>query len=86
MDASMRQRQTAALPQLVEGVRQNPGFVRGFWCDDVEDPDVSVTFVVFDTLDQARAFRQAVIANAPGHSSVGVGQNGLRIVELKAEA
>src|SRR4051794_26479782 len=86
MDASMREHQAAVLPHLVNGVRQNAGFVRGFWCDDVEDPGVSLTFVVFETLDQARAFRAAVLANAPGQVSAGVGQQGLRIVELKAEA
>jgi hypothetical protein len=59
--------------------------VRGFWCDDVEDPAVSLTFVVFEAVDQARALRESVIANAPGQASVGVGQQPLRIVEVKAE-
>ena len=86
MDASMREQQAAALPHLVDGVRQNAGFVRGFWCEDVEDPAVSLTFVVFKTLEQAQSFRGAVIANAPGQVSVGVGQQGLRIVELRADA
>jgi hypothetical protein len=86
MEASMRNVQAAALPQLVDGVRQNAGFVRGFWCDDVEDPAVSLTFVVFETLDQARAFRQSVIGNAPAQAFVGVGRQRIRIVELKADA
>ncbi len=65
MDNSLRERQAAVLPQLVAGVRQNPGFVRGFWANDLEQQDLSVTFVVFETLDQARSFREAVMANAP---------------------
>jgi hypothetical protein len=86
MDAAMREGRHAALPHLVDGVRQNAGFVKGFWCDDVDDPGVSVTFIVFETLDQARAFREAVVANAPGQASVGAGQQELRIVEVTADA
>jgi len=86
MDNSMRERQAAVLPQLVAGVRQNPGFVRGFWADDLEQPDLSVTFVVFETLDQARSFREAVMANAPAQVEVGIERAGLRIVEIQADA
>ena len=86
MDNSMRERQAAVLPQLVAGVSQNPGFVRGFWADDLDDPDVSVTFVVFETLDQAQSFREAVIANAPAQVEVGIERAGLRIVEIQADA
>ena len=86
MDNSMRERQAAVLPQLVAGVSQNPGFVRGFWADDLDDPDVSVTFVVFETLDQARSFREAVMANAPAQVEVGIERAGLRIVEIQADA
>jgi hypothetical protein len=60
-DDAMRARQDQALPNLVNGVRQNPGFVRGFWADDVDQSERSVTFIVFDTMDQARAFRDAVL-------------------------
>jgi len=86
MDSSMRENQAAALPHLVANVRANAGFVNGYWCDDVEDADVSVTFVAFETRDQAEAFRAAVIANAPGQDSVGVSGQRLRIVEVKAQA
>ena len=86
MDARMREFQESALPSLVEGVRQNPGFVRGFWSEDVDDPAMSVTFIVFETLDQARAFRDAVVANAPGQAEAGVERGTLRIVEVKADA
>ena len=86
MDNSMRERQAAVLPQLVAGVKQNPGFVRGFWADDLEQPDLSVTFVVFETLDQARSFREAVMANAPAQVEVGIERAGLRIVEIQADA
>jgi hypothetical protein len=86
MDAEMRQRQAELLPVLVDGVRQNPGFVRGFWSDDLEDPDVSVTFIAFETLEQAQSFREAVLANAPAQATVGVERNTLQIVEVKADA
>ena len=58
MDANMRERQVEVLPALVAGVRQNDGFVRGFWTEDVDDSAVSLTFIVFETLEQARAFRE----------------------------
>ncbi len=86
MDAAMKQEQLHVLPMLVQGVRQNPGFVRGFWADDLDDPSQSVTFIVFETLDQARGFREAVLKNAPAQTDVGVERGGLRIVEIRAEA
>jgi len=86
MDAAMKEEQLHVLPMLVEGVRQNPGFVRGFWADDLDDPSQSVTFIVFETLDQTRGFREAVLRNAPAQTHVGVERGGLRIVEIRAEA
>lgn len=86
MDADKRQEQEAVLPTLVEGVRLSPGFVRGFWSNDVDEPGVSLTFIVFETLDQAREFRKAVIANAPAQAVSGVERSGIRIVEIRADA
>ncbi len=86
MDTSMLARQAEVLPAVVAGVTQNEGFVRGFWSQDVDDPSVSVTYIVFETLEQARSFRDAVIANAPAQAETGVQRNGLRIVEVKADA
>ena len=86
MDAVMRKQQENMLPMLVEGVKQNPGFVRGFWADDLDEPEQSVTFIVFETLEQARGFRQAVLANAPAQADVGVERGELRIVEVRADA
>ena len=86
MDASMREMQKKVLPSLVEGVKQNPGFVRGFWADDLDDPDRSVTFIVFQTLEQAQGFREAVLANAPAQQESGVDRGELRIVEIRADA
>jgi len=86
MDSEMRAQQASMLPQLVAGVSQNPGFRRGFWAEDVEDPGLSVTFIVFDTLPQARAFREAVMANSPAQTDAGVSRDGLRIVQIRADA
>ncbi|MDQ1598812.1 MAG: hypothetical protein QOD68_286 [Actinomycetota bacterium] len=86
MDAAMRQQQESLLPRLVEGVKQNPGFVRGFWADDVDHPERSVTFIVFETLDQACSFREAVTANAPAQSDAGVERAEMRILEVHADA
>jgi hypothetical protein len=86
MDASMREMQENVLPALVAGVKQNPGFVRGFWADDLADPDRRVTFIVFETLEQAQGFREAVLANAPAQQESGVERGDLRIVEIRADA
>lgn len=86
MDTDMRDKQAEALPVLVSGVSQNEGFVRGFWTEDVDDPNVSVTFIVFETLEQALAFRQAVTANAPGQAEAGVDRAELSIVKVTADA
>ena len=64
----------------------NDGFVRGFWTEDVDDSAVSLTFIVFETLEQARAFREAVLANAPTQAETGVARAGLRIVKVTADA
>lgn len=86
MDTDMSKQQAEMLPRLVAGVAQNDGFVRGFWSQDVDDPTVNVTYIVFQTLEQARSFRDAVLANTPAQGEVGVQRAGLRIVEVKADA
>jgi hypothetical protein len=86
LDGAMQGQQQDLLPRLVDGVRQNPGFVRGFWANDLDEPEVSLTFIVFQTLDQARAFREAVVANAPAQADAGVERGSLRIVEIQADA
>ncbi len=86
MDGRMVERQDEMLAALVAGVIQNEGFVRGFWSQDIDDPAVNVTYIVFETLAQARTFREAVIANAPAQAETGVQRDRLRIVEVKADA
>jgi hypothetical protein len=86
MNVGMLQRQAEALPALVARVTQNAGFVRGFWSQDVDDPAVNITFIVFETLEQARSFRAAVVANAPAQADSGVQPAELRVVEVRAEA
>jgi hypothetical protein len=86
MDRSLAERRAEALAPLVSRVAQNPGFVRGYWSEDMDDPSVSVTFIVFETRDQAVSFGQAVLANAPAQAASGVEPAGLRVVEITAEA
>lgn len=86
MDPAMREQQSEALQGIVSGVRQVPGFVRGFWSRDVDEPGVSLTYIVFETREQAAAFRDVVEANAPAQSASGVARTGLRIAEIEAEA
>jgi len=86
MDTSLSERQAQMLPMIVAGVRQNEGFVRGFWSNDVDEPETNVTFVVFDTRGQAEDFRKAVLGNAPAQAESGMDHTNLRIVEIAAEA
>lgn len=79
-------RQAEMLRVLVSGVMQNEGFVRGFWSRDIDDPTVSVTFIVFETREQALSFREAVIANAPTQGEVSVQRASLRVLDVIADA
>jgi hypothetical protein len=86
VDVDMLERQADMLTPLVARVAQNSWFVRGYWSQDVDDPVVNITFILFQTPDQAVAFRDAVLANAPAQAESGVERAGLRVVEIKAQA
>jgi len=85
-DDAMRSRPSQALPDLVNRLRQNPGFIRGFWANDLDEPEGRVTFIADDTIDQARAFRDAVVANAAMQTRLGMGRSELHILEVHADA
>jgi len=86
LDRSGTEQQREALDGIVAGVRELPGFVRGFWSRDVADPSVHLTYIVFEQHDQAEAFAQAVRRNAPAQATSGVSRDELRLVEVEAEA
>lgn len=86
LDARLSEHQTEVLRPLVEHVRQHDGSVRGFWSHDVDQPTVALTFVVFQTHQQARASRNAAVANAPAQDDSAIEKTGLRIVDVQAEA
>ena len=85
-DASASAEQGEALPGIVAGVRQLPGFVRGFWSRDVADPSVGLTYVVFETRAEAEEFRRAVEQNSGGQRASGVTRGQLTLLEIQAEA
>lgn len=72
LDSSMSPQQEESLRHIVAGVAQSDGFIRGLWSRDVEDPEMNLTYIVFDTLEQARSFASTVRANAPAQSEHGV--------------
>ncbi len=86
LDPSQREQQEEGRARIVEGVRDAPGFVRGFWSRDVDERDVHVTYVVFRTREQASQFMAAVEANAPAQSAAGVERHELRLLEVEADA
>ncbi|MEV0425163.1 hypothetical protein [Micromonospora sp. NPDC050495] len=67
----------AQFAHMAEVTRQFPGFVRGWWGADGDEPDRSHALVVLDTLEHARALRQTVEENVPGVR--------LRLMEIGAE-
>ncbi|MFC0029474.1 hypothetical protein ACFFMM_08045 [Micromonospora chaiyaphumensis] len=68
----------AQFAHMAEVTRQSPGFVRGWWGSDDDDPDLTHALVVLDTLEQARALRRMVEENVTGIR--------LRIMEIGVEA
>jgi hypothetical protein len=86
LDPAKADRQDDGLTGIVSGVRQLPGFVRGFWSRDVADPSASLTWIVFETREQAEEFRRAVEQNAPAQQESGVARGDLALVEVVAEA
>ncbi|MFE9956030.1 hypothetical protein [Micromonospora sp. NPDC005299] len=68
----------AQFAHMAEVTRQSPGFVRGWWGVDDDEPDLSHALVVLDTLEQARALRRMVEQNVTGVR--------LRIMEIGVEA
>ena len=86
LDPAHADKQAESLQRIVEGVGQLPGFVRGYWSRDLAEPSLNVTYVVFETLEQAEEFRRAVQANAPAQEQTGVARDELRLVEILANA
>jgi hypothetical protein len=50
LDPSKSEQQAEALTGIVAGVRQLPGFVRGFWSRDVADSSANLTWIVSETM------------------------------------
>jgi quinol monooxygenase YgiN len=86
LDPSKADQQAEGLAGIVAGVRQLPGFVRGFWSRDVADSSANLTWIVFDTREQAESFRRSVEQNVPAQQGAGVARNDLVLVEVVAEA
>lgn len=68
---------SAQFRHMAEVTRQSPGFVRGWWGADDDDPELSHALVVIDTLDNARALKRMVEENITGVR--------LRLMEIGAE-
>jgi hypothetical protein len=56
----------AQFTHMAEVTRQSPGFVRGWWGADDDDPGLSHALVVLDSLENARALRRMVEKNVSG--------------------
>ncbi|MCI4063689.1 hypothetical protein MRQ36_32630 [Micromonospora sp. R77] len=56
----------AQFTHMAEVTRQSPGFVRGWWGTDDDDPSLGHALVVLDSLENARALRRMVEENVTG--------------------
>ncbi|MFG2054130.1 hypothetical protein ACGFI9_08845 [Micromonospora sp. NPDC048930] len=68
----------AQFAHMAEVTRRSPGFIRGWWGADGDDPGLTHALVVLDTLDHARALKQMVEKNVAGVR--------LRLMEIGVEA
>ncbi|SCL44165.1 hypothetical protein GA0070604_0236 [Micromonospora eburnea] len=68
----------AQFAHMAEVTRQSPGFVRGWWGTDGDDPGLTHALVVLDTLDDARALKRMIEQNVSGVR--------LRLMEIGVEA
>jgi hypothetical protein len=84
LDTSMSDQRNEGLRGIVAGVRQLPGFVHGFWSADTSDPSVNLTYIVFETKEQAEDFGRAVADDTAAQTASGVTLDELRIVEILA--
>lgn len=71
--------------EVIPITRQVPGFVSGYWTNDLAGP-TSYVLTVWDTEEQARNFIQVVEARRPLGEQAGVGYESLTVVEVVGEA
>ncbi|RQW84663.1 hypothetical protein [Micromonospora globispora] len=72
-----REARAAQFAHMAEVTRGCPGFVRGWWGADEDDPQLTHALVVLDTLDNARALKRMVEENVAGAR--------LRLMEIGVE-
>jgi hypothetical protein len=63
LDPELKEMQRLVLGGIVDGVRQTPGIVKGYWAEGIADPAGAHTFVVFDDRGSAEAFARDVRGN-----------------------
>ncbi|MGH8976706.1 MAG: hypothetical protein ACRDV7_01430 [Acidimicrobiia bacterium] len=66
------------LSHIVETVRGQEGFVRGYWGQEPGDPHLAHSFLIFETLAAARGMADAVRAAIPSAS--------VRVIAVLADA
>ena len=71
--------------EVIPITRQVPGFVSGHWMNDPAGPR-SYALTVWNTEEQAHAFKRVVEARQPRGEQSGVGYDSLTIVEVVGAA
>jgi hypothetical protein len=84
MDPSLASMRQDMLGQIVSGVRQAPGLVKGYWAGTGEST-TSYTFIIFTDGETAERFAADVRANAENQARAGVRNLSLDIAEIAAE-
>jgi hypothetical protein len=72
-------------PQVIATTREMPGFVTGFWSWD-HNTDVSYGFIVFDTIEHARALETFLRGSGDKFAEVGVRLERAAVGELIGSA
>ena len=84
LDPELEQMQRLVLERIVDGVRQAPGIVKGYWAEGIVDPTRGHTFVVFEDRGSAEAFAHHVRRNLENQAEAGVTNVSLEITEITA--
>ncbi len=84
LDPAVEELRRSLIPDLVAGVSQAPGLVKGYWSAEAADPTRSHTFIVFDDRASAEAFAADVRANLQNQQRAGVRNLRLDLAEITA--
>jgi hypothetical protein len=82
LDPALDDVRRGLMSDLVAGVAQAPGIVKGYWAADAADPTRSHTFIVFEDRASAEAFAADVRSDLENQARAGVTSISLDLAEV----